>query len=90
MASEQKDEFSDLDNDWKESVLSMDKNEINSRIAEIAKNEVENQKAKKKDGHLREARLVVSEAGKGYRDATKDAKLRIQYCMRVLGDRGQE
>ena len=90
MVNVKKDEFADLDQDWKDSIVSMSKEEVNSKIAEIAKANEELQKAKKEDEDLQEAKLAAKEAGEIYRSSAKMSKLRIQYCIRVLDDRGVE
>jgi len=90
MAKQQKGEFDDLDSEWKDSVVSMSEEEINNRIAEIAKAESQNQQDKKDDQHLQECRLACKEAGMLYSENTKMSKLRIKYCMRILRDRGKE
>jgi hypothetical protein len=84
-----KDEFADLDGDWKDMIVGMSAEEINNRIAEIAKAEQEVQALKKEDADLNAIREQYKVASSGYREHTKQSKLRIKYCMRVLSDRGQ-
>jgi hypothetical protein len=85
-----KGEFADLDTEWKDSIAAMPVEEINSKIAEVAKAEAENQKVMKEDQQLAEAKMAAKMAGEGYREATKMSKLRIKYCVRVLADRGHQ
>jgi hypothetical protein len=84
-----KDEFADLDSDWKSGIASMSTDEVNARIAEIAKAEQEMQATKKEDEDLNSLREQLKAAAQGYREHTKLSKLRIKFCMRVLADRGQ-
>jgi predicted carbohydrate-binding protein with CBM5 and CBM33 domain len=83
------DKFEDLDNEFKDAVAGMDVVALNNKIAEVAKNEENNQNLKKDDQQLAEAKEAAKMANEPYKDASKANKLRIQFCMRVLGDRGQ-
>jgi len=85
-----KDPFADLDSDWKDAVAQGTVEEINARIAEVAKAEALNQEAKSEDVDLASLKEQVKEAGAQYAEATKANKLKVRFCMRVLGDRGQE
>jgi hypothetical protein len=85
-----KNEFEDLDSAWKDGIAGMTEEEINNKIAEIAKAEEENQKLKKEDEQLAEAKEAAKIAGEGYKEASKLSKARIRFCMRVLSDRGHE
>jgi ElaB/YqjD/DUF883 family membrane-anchored ribosome-binding protein len=89
MSRQAKGEFDDLDSEWKDGIVAMTSEEIDQRIADTAKAEAENQKAKKEDAHLESCRTAVKVASEGYREHTKMSKLRIRYCMQVLGDRGK-
>jgi hypothetical protein len=86
----QKDPFDDLDLAFKESIESMSPAEINSRIAEWAKNQEQTKAAMKDDEDLAQKREIVKLAAEPYRDAIKANSLRIAYSMRVLCDRGAE
>ena len=83
-----KDIFEDLDSDWKDAVATMSVDDINSRIAEVAKAEELNQRAKEDDLDLARLKEEVATAGAQYKEATKANKLKIKFAMRVLGDRG--
>lgn len=82
-----KDQFADLPADWKDAIIGSSEEEINKRIAELAKNEEENQKAKKDDADLTEKKEQVKFASEGYRESTKGYKLRMRWIMQILGDR---
>jgi hypothetical protein len=84
-----KGEFDDLPMDFKEAVEHLAPEEINMRIAEVAKSEVENLENKKADQDLAEKLAAAKEAGAQYRDATKQNKLKIRFMKRVLGDKGK-
>ena len=90
MKKQAKTEFGDLENDWKDGIAAMSTEEIDKRISDIAKAEAESQKAKKDDQHLQDCKESVKAAGEGYREHTKMSKLRIEFCMRVLEDRGKK
>jgi hypothetical protein len=83
------DKFQDLDNEFKDAVAAMATEDINKKISDVAKNQEAVDEAKKADPQLAEAKEAVKVAGAGYKEATKMNRLRIQYAMRVLGDRGQ-
>jgi ElaB/YqjD/DUF883 family membrane-anchored ribosome-binding protein len=84
-----KDPYEDLDSDYKDAIAASTVEDINKRIAEIAKNEQDNLKAKGDDQDLKEKKEAATEAGKQYKDASKQNRLRILFAMRVLGDKGK-
>jgi hypothetical protein len=83
-----KGEFEDLDSDFKDAIASSTVEDINKRIAEVAKNQETNLKSMAEDQDLAEKKEAVKDASAQYREATKANRLRIAYCMRVLGDKG--
>jgi predicted carbohydrate-binding protein with CBM5 and CBM33 domain len=85
-----KSPFADLDLEFKDAIASMSTEDINKRIAEVAKNQEENLKAMKEDQQLAEAKAAAASAGAGYKEATKMNRLRVRYAMEILGARGQE
>lgn len=84
-----KDIFDDLDSDFKDSAADMSPDQLNAKIADVAKAEQDNLKAKTDDEDLKSKKALATEAGKQYGDASKANKLRIQFLMRVLGDKGK-
>lgn len=84
-----KSPFADLDQEFKDNVANMSDEEVKRRIAEVAINEHENREAKKKDVDLQDKMATAKMAGEGYRDATKQNKLRIAYAHMVLESRGK-
>ena len=89
MAFEKKDPFASLDEEWKDAVVAATVEEIDTRIAELAKAEEANLKAKKEDPDLLEKKEQVKLASEGYREATKGYRLRLKYIMRVLSDKAK-
>jgi len=83
-----KDPFMDLPEEFKDAIVAMDAQTINLRIAEIAKNEQENQELKKEDEHLNDLKAQVTDASAGYKEATKQNKLKIKFARQVLKDKG--
>jgi hypothetical protein len=83
-----KDEFADLDTDWKDAVAQSSREEIEKRISDLALYNVELRKEKEEDGQLAEAKVAYQAAGQRYRDGFKDNKARIGFCKRVLDDKG--
>jgi predicted carbohydrate-binding protein with CBM5 and CBM33 domain len=85
-----KDPFAELDNEYKDSIASSSPEDINKKIAEVAKNQEENLRLMGEDQDLAEKKEAVKEASAQYREASKMNKLRITYAIRVLGDKGQQ
>lgn len=89
MRGTKKDVFEDLDSDFKDAAANMTEDQLNSKIADVAKNEQENLKNRAADQDLKEKREQAGEAGKQYKEASKANRLRIQFLIRVLGDKGR-
>ncbi len=83
-----KDEFADLDSDFKDAVAGESPEDIRKRIAQVALNELENQRLKKEDTDLETKKEEFKEAGAVYREASKANKLRLKFMRRVLKDKG--
>ena len=84
-----KDPFADLSVEFKDAIVGSTVEEINKRIAELAKNEEENKSTMKLDQDLTEKKEAVKFASESYREATKAYKLAMSYIMQVLGDKGK-
>ena len=84
-----KSPFSDLDQEFKDTIASMAEEEIRKRIAEVALNEHENRENKKKDMDLKEKLSAAKFAGAQYAEATKMNKLRIAYAHFILEGQGK-
>lgn len=85
-----KDKFSELDVDFKNDIVNMGEDEIRKKIALIAMNQVELEKAMKEDDDLNEKKALAKMANEGYKEGTKHNKLRIRFCKQVLEDMGKE
>jgi hypothetical protein len=88
MGFKKKDKWEDLDEEFKDAVAAMSKDDIRNRIATIAMAQVELMKAKEDDEDLFKCREAAKEAGAIYRDGTKMNKLRIAFAKQVLDDKG--
>lgn len=80
--------FDDLPTDWKDAIAQSSPDEIKKRIAAIAIEQAELEKAKENDQDYQEKKAALSEAGAVYRDGKKGAKLRTAYALQVLKDKG--
>jgi hypothetical protein len=83
------DPFEAIPEDWRDAVADMTPDEINMRIADVAKNEQENLKAKAEDVDLANLKEQVTDANAPYKEASNINKLKIRYAMQVLGDKGK-
>lgn len=84
-----KNPFSDLDQEYKDTIANLDEVEIRKRAAEVALNEHENRENKKKDGDLKEKLSAAKFAGAQYSEATKMNRLRIAYAHFILEAKGK-
>jgi Flp pilus assembly CpaE family ATPase len=83
-----KDPFEDVDSDFKDAVASMSTDEIRSQIVKVSINQMELMEAKKEDQDLSDKREAYNDANSIYRDGTKQNRLKLEFCKRVLGDKG--
>ena len=88
MGKQKKGKFDDLPTDFKDAVAQSSPEDINKRIAEVAKATEELRKAQENDQDYQEKKEALKEAGAVYRDGFKANRLKIQYCVQVLGDKG--
>lgn len=86
---QKKSPFSDLDDDFKDTVANMSDDEIKRKLAEIAINDHENTEAKKQDQDLESKKQVYSMACEPYKEAKKANRLRTSYCYSILESRGK-
>jgi hypothetical protein len=80
--------FEQLPVEWRDKVATMTVEDLNAALAEVAKNENENQLNKENDQDLAEKKESYSFASAQYKEATTANKLRTKFLIRVLGDRG--
>lgn len=90
MGRSKKDIFEDLDQDFKDTVVGMSESEIRQKISSVALNQVALLEAKENDQDFQTKKEQAKVAGEVYRDGTKQNKLRIAFCKRVLGDKGKD
>ena len=83
------DPFEAIPEEWRDAIAEMDPEEINLRIAEVAKAEQENLKAKTEDVDLANLKEQVADANAPYKEASNMNKLKIRFAMQVLGDKGK-
>ncbi len=69
-------------------VESLSTEEINARLAQFAKDSVENDNAKANDSDLETARATVNEYAAPYREAKKAIKVKSDYLVSLLNGRG--
>lgn len=84
-----KDQFSELDDDFKNALQAMGPEEIRKKIAEVAMNDEALKKAKDDDQDLRTKGEEYKVAGAVYREGNKANRLRIKFAMLVLEGKGQ-
>lgn len=83
-----KDPFQDLTEDFKDAVAQSSREEIEKRISDVALYDVELRKQKKEDQDLKEKAEAYKEASAIYREGLKSNRIKIEYCKRVLDDKG--
>lgn len=88
-ARKPRDPFKGLPDEFRAEIDGSDVDQINAKVAELAKEEARNLTAKAEDGDLREKKEAVKFAAEGYRESTKGYRLRIKYILSVLQGRGK-
>jgi len=84
-----KDEFKDLDTDFKDAVAQSTPEDIYKRVSELSKQLEDLSVAKKADQDLANILEKKRTAEAPYKDSAKDLKSRIKFALRVLGDKGK-
>lgn len=84
-----KSPYADLPEDWKNSMLSKDFASLDKELANVAKAEDENQRAKKDDVDLASLKAEVKEASAQYREATKTNKLKTRFLIETQETKGR-
>jgi hypothetical protein len=62
--------------------------QLNARLAQLAKDAEVNEQAKEDDEDLEKAKAEASELGAPYRDAKKAIRLRSRYIIKLIGEKG--
>jgi hypothetical protein len=86
---EAKDEFKDLDSDFKDAVAQESAEDIYKRISELSKEQEDLAQAKKDDQDLANILEKKRTAEAPYKEANKALKGKVKFCLRVLGDKGK-
>lgn len=82
--------FADVPEEFRNSIDSSTDEEINKKIAEVAKNDAALKEAKKADEDLKRLKEQVKVANEPYADAAKANAGRIGYARYVLSSRGKD
>jgi hypothetical protein len=83
-----KDKFADVPTEFKDAVASSSVEDINKRIATIAKDTEALLKARDDDQDYQTKKEALKTAGAVYRDGKKLNRLKTLYCIQALGDKG--
>lgn len=83
-----KDQFEDIADEFKDAVAGMSTDEIRSQIVKVSLNQLELMEAKKQDQDLVDKRDAYNDANAIYREGSKENRLKLEFCKRVLGDKG--
>jgi len=71
-------------------VASLTAQELNNRLAELAKGAEQNEQAKEDDEELADTQAKASELAAPYKDAKKMIRLKSRYIIGLLKDKGTE
>lgn len=69
-------------------VIGLSVDQLNARLAELAKAAEWNEQAKEDDEDLAEKQAAAAEAGAQYRDAKKAIRLKSRYLIKLIQDKG--
>lgn len=83
-----KDKFDDLDAEWKDAVANSDPEEIKKRMADLAAEAEMQKQAMDADPEVQQLKDRLKTETADYKANIKGAKLRIQYCVEKLKDKG--
>lgn len=70
-------------------VVSLSQEELNARLAQLAKDREAVNEAKEQDEELQKARTAKSELEAPYRESVNTIQLKSKYIIGILKDRGQ-
>src|SRR5512133_3677586 len=85
-----KDPFDLLSDEFKDAVASASPEDINKRIAEIAKGAAANQELLKSDPIVSDLKEKLKEATAGYRETKKAFGQQLAFCREKLADKGKD
>lgn len=70
-------------------VAALTEDQLNGRLATLAKNLEESETAKENDGALEDAQALSSELSAPYKDVKKAIRLKTKYIISLLNDKGK-
>lgn len=85
-----KDPFSEVPSEFREAMMSAKDEEINGKVAEIAKNDAALEEAKLKDEDYIAKKREASVAGAVYREGKAANKQKIKFLRAILEGRGKD
>lgn len=84
-----KDPFELVPQEFQDAVKGMTPEQIKSRIAQVAMDQVELMRAKKEDQDLEEKKEIYKDAGLVYREGTKLNRVKIEFCKSIIDGMGK-
>jgi len=84
-----KDQFKDLDSEFKDAVAQSSPEDIYKRISDLTKDQEDLATAKKEDQDLANILEKKRTAEAPYKEANKGLKMKVKFCLRVLSDQGK-
>lgn len=76
--------------EFAQEVVGLGSDELNRRLATLAKNLEESETAKEEDRELEEAKTTASELAAPYRDAKKAIRAKSKYIISLLKEKGAD
>lgn len=88
--AKKKDPFESLPESFKDAIADASTDEIRKRISEICLLDVTEKELLKADGDVEMAKEALKNLQEPYRENIKSYKLQIEFCKRVLDDKGAD
>lgn len=83
-----KDPFEAVPSEYKDETAGLSVEELNLKLAEVAKNEMENKQAYKEDQQILELKEQLKDASAQYREATEANTAKMLWLKRLVEDKG--
>jgi predicted methyltransferase len=83
------DKINDIDKNFTSEVYALSQEQLNAKLSEMAKTQTETEDAKSKDTDLKSKQEQAKEAGKVYGEIFKALKMKRQFVIQVLQERGK-
>jgi len=71
-------------------VLGLSADQLNNRLAQLAKAAEENEDAKERDQELSDAQALASELSLTYKDVKKAVRMKSKFIIQLLKDKGAD